>query len=85
LNENLFDCGLECVNVTEIQLFEVIIAVNCRTNASCLQNDVFVFSVFDNEMENVVEFGGIISIANHIKLQFLSRLQEGMLDFRFEN
>ena len=36
-------------------------------------------------MENVVELGGIIGIANDIKLQFFSRFQKGMFDFRFED
>ena len=36
-------------------------------------------------MKNVIKFGGIIGVADHIKFQFLSRLQKGMFDFRFEN
>ncbi len=36
-------------------------------------------------MQNIAEFAGIISIADNVKLQFFTRLEESMLYFRFEN
>jgi hypothetical protein len=85
LDKNLFDCCLESVDVAEIQLFKIIITVNCGTNASSFQNDIFILTVLDDEVENIVEFRGIVSVANDIELQFFSRFQKRMLNFGFED
>lgn len=85
LNENLFYSSFKSVNVSKINLFQIIITINCWSNSFGFKYDIFIFSIFYNKMQDIIKFRCIISITNDIKLKFLSWLQKWMFDFWFKN
>lgn len=84
LNEYLFHSCFISVNCSEIQSFEIIIAVYCWADSSGFKNNISIFSIFYNKVKNIIEFAWIISITYYIKFESFSRFKKSMLNFRFE-
>ena len=85
LHKYLFHRSLEGVDVAKVKGFEVFLAEDGRAGAPSLENNVFILSIFDDEVKNIVELAGIVSIADHIEVKFLSWFKEGMFFLGLED
>lgn len=66
LDKDFFHNCLECIDSLEVEVFQILNAIDCRTCASCPEHYIPIVSISNHKMKYIVELTSIIGIADDL-------------------